>query len=89
MGEKQQRGKIVKRGVAVLPVNIFQPFMTTFFFYKLIPWFSCDINCSHSARQMNVLYSTEKRVDHLVQQPYWGVAPKCKLERISQLDNFG
>ena len=53
----------------------FQPFMTIFLqttniFHKQRPWSSCGINCSNSARQINVLYSTEINFDHLVHQPY-------------------
>ena len=40
------------------------------FRHKPRQWSSCGINCRHSARQMDVLYSTEINFDHLVQQPY-------------------
>ena len=68
MGEKRRLAKIVERGVAfdyfrqlTFFTHLWQHFFRKqIFFHRLRPRSSLGTNCSHSARQINVLYSTEK-----------------------------
>ena len=81
MGEQCQLAKIVEGDAAfnyfrqsMFFTHLGQYLYRHFFLHKPRPWSSYGINCSHSARQMNILYSTEKIVNHLVLQPMpWAV----------------